>query len=408
MNIAFLISSFPKISETFVTNQITALLDAGHDIEIFAFKKPNEDELHEAVREYDLLDRTHYITNPKTYVDGLRILSTLAPRLCTHEETMLSHVLGILRNGTKAPRQYVVFHELVQADRFDIYHAHFGPVGEAIRPAVEALEAPLTVSFYGHDISEVIDRNPNAYDQLFRSANAVLALSNEMQDRLRNAGCPDAKIHKQPLMIDVNEYPFRKRTLPIDKPIEILTVARLVEKKGIRYAVKALGRLETDQEIRFRIIGDGPQSENIKKTAAALGLDENVKILGFRDHEEVKEWLNRSHLFILPSVTAENGDREGTPTILLEAQAAGLPVVSTQHAGIPEIVSDGESGLLVPERDVKSLADALQTLLSQPERWPEMGKAGRRFVKEQHTPSTLVEDLEEVYAGISAGDDSDR
>jgi len=121
-----------------------------------------------------------------------------------------------------------------------------------------------------------------------------------MEDALRNAGCPDRKIHKQPLIVDVNEYPFRECTPPIDDPIEILSVARLVEKKGVRYAVEALGKLDTDREFRFRIIGDGPQRERIEEAVAALGLEENVEFLGFRDHEEVKEWLFRSDLFVLP------------------------------------------------------------------------------------------------------------
>lgn len=403
MDIAFLVSSFPKISETFVTNQITALLDAGHNVQIFAFNRPNEKEPHKAVREYDLLNRTHYMTEPVDYVDGLRILLTVAPLLCTRTDITLRQVLDVLRNGTKAPRQYAVFHELLQADRFDVYHAHFGQVGEAARPAINAINSPFAVSFYGHDISEVVNRDPDAYYRLFQSADAVFALSNEMQDRLCDVGCPGWKVHKQPLMVDVDEYPFRERIPPIDGPLEILTVARLVEKKGICYAVKALGRVNTDRDIRFRIIGDGPQRESIKESVSAHGLEENVEFLGFRDHEEVKEWLYRSHLLVLPSVTAEDGNREGTPTILLEGQAAGLPVVSTRHAGIPEIVSDGRSGLLVPERDVVSLTEALQTLLDHPERWVEMGKAGRRFVEDRHSPAALVENLERVYKEISEG-----
>jgi len=401
MNIAFLVSSFPKISETFIVNQITELLDAGHNVQIFAFNQPDEAEQHKIVREYDLLSRTHYLPSPETYIDGTRTLLKMMPELCIRGDVGLSQVLSVLRNGTKAPRQYGVFQELLRAERFDVYHAHFGPVGEAARPAVEAIGAPLVVSFYGHDISEIVNRNPNIYDRLFESSASVLALSNEMRNRLSEIGCPEEIIKKQPLLIDVSEYPFRERSTPIDEPVEVLTVARLVEKKGIRYAVEALAKVDVDREIQLRIIGDGPEREAVENTISRLDMEDNVDFLGFRDHENVKKWLHQSDLFVLPSVTATDGDQEGTPTVLLEAQASGLPVISTQHAGIPEIVSDGETGYLVPERDVPALSSAFETLLEQPEQWVEMGRAGRKLVEERHAPETHVRSLEAVYRDVS-------
>ena len=400
MDIAFLVNNFPKISETFVTNQITALLDNGHDVEIFAFNRPQEGDPQRAIQEYDLLSRTHYMSSPETYIDGLQILSTVFPRLCFREDFPLQHVLGVLQNGKKAPRQFEVLENLLQAKRFDVYHAHFGPIGEAIRPAVESLDAPFVVSFYGQDISEYTKANPNAYDKVFERSDAVLSLSEEMRERLHDAGCPSRKINKQPVMVDTNEYPFRERGSPTDGPVELLTVARLVEKKGIQYAVEALAELEISRDFRFRIIGDGPQREIIENTVSTHGLEEQVDFLGYREHEEVKDWLNQSDIFVLPSVTAANGDREGTPTILLEAQAAGLPVVSTRHAGIPEIVDDGKTGYLVPERDVSLLAEALSSLIEQPEKWGVMGKAGRNLVKNRHDPETLVDSLETVYRDV--------
>jgi colanic acid/amylovoran biosynthesis glycosyltransferase len=152
--------------------------------------------------------------------------------------------------------------------------------------------------------------------------------------------------------------------------------------------------------VTYSIAGDGPRRERLENRIAELGAGDRIEILGWQTQEEISELMADAHVFLLPSVTAENGDKEGTPTVLLEAQAAGLLVVSTTHAGIPEIVSDGEEGLLVPERDVTALVDALETLLGQPERWPEMGQAGREYVEAHHSVDSVTERLLTVYRDI--------
>jgi colanic acid/amylovoran biosynthesis glycosyltransferase len=131
-----------------------------------------------------------------------------------------------------------------------------------------------------------------------------------------------------------------------------------------------------------------------------LDAGDRIEILGWQSQEEVSQLMTDTHVFLLPSVTAEDGNKEGTPTVLLEAQSAGLPVVSTTHAGIPEIVSDGEAGYLVPERDVLSLVDALERLLGQPEQWSEMGRAGREYIETHHSIESVTDELVAVYQRV--------
>jgi len=129
-------------------------------------------------------------------------------------------------------------------------------------------------------------------------------------------------------------------------------------------------------------------------------MGQQVRLLGWKTHEEVKRLLEESHVLVAPSLTSQNGDQEGIPNAIKEAMASGLPVISTFHSGIPELVSDGVSGLLVPERDVTAIANALAYLISHPEVCEEMGRAGRRRVEQEFDTNILNKQLEELYMGI--------
>lgn len=402
MRIAFFVSTFPKISETFITNQVTTLIDAGHDVKIFAFNRPDEIDVHEEVEQYNLTERTSYIPAPKSVSDGLKILLRSAPSILGHDQVSVSEWLDVLSTGKRAPRQYGVIKHLLSLESkesFDVFHAHFGPVGESIRPAAEILDMPLLVSFYGRDASKLLNQDPNRYDRLFETANRILVLSDEMRNRLENVDDISEKIDILPLMIDADQYPYCTSNSS-EGLVKIVTVARLVEKKGIEYAVDAVKRVTTEHSVQFSIVGDGPERETIEEKIDKYNLRGTIEVLGYKDHQTVKSILSRSDIFVLPSVTAADGDCEGTPTVILEAEACGLPILSTTHAGIPEIVKDGETGYLVPERDVDSLEGALRRLLDDPSQWPVMGKHGRQLVEENHSPEKVVKQLESIYVDV--------
>lgn len=401
MRVAFLVNAFPKLSETFLLNQITGLVDAGHDVDIYAVQRTDEDVTHERIADYDLLGRTTYLTVEG--VDWLRVAPPVACRALADVRRDPSQAGRFLTHRRDAVRLTDAFRPVAaplldRLDDYDAVHAHFGPIGNGFRFLADRTDAPFVVSFYGYDVKEALGRHPRRYGPLFDAADAVTVLSEDMREKIEDAGCPPSKTTKVPLCVDTSTFAFSERTGGADDRIELVSVARLVEKKGLAYAVDAVARLADEYDVRYRIAGDGDLRSDLEERIRARGLDGQVELLGWVEQAAVSDLLAAGDVFLLPSVTARSGDEEGTPTVLLEAQARGLPVVSTYHSGIPEIVADGRSGLLAPERDADALARKLRTLFDHPELWGEMGRNGRQYVEEVHAVDTVTERLERLYA----------
>jgi colanic acid/amylovoran biosynthesis glycosyltransferase len=180
--------------------------------------------------------------------------------------------------------------------------------------------------------------------------------------------------------------------------VKLLTVARLVEKKGLAPSIRAVARVRANHpNLRYDIVGEGPLRGELERLIGSQGLSGIVTLHGAREGEQVRKMMEQAHLFVLGSMTAADGDQEGTPVSLLEAQACGLPVLSTDHAGISEIVLPGRSGVLVPEGDETRLAEGLADLLAHPEAWPSMGREGRTLVETSHDRDRQVRRLVALY-----------
>jgi colanic acid/amylovoran biosynthesis glycosyltransferase len=177
---------------------------------------------------------------------------------------------------------------------------------------------------------------------------------------------------------------------------------RFVEKKGFEYGVRAFAQIRNEfPKAQLRIVGDGPLRPEIEGLVREHDLAERVLILGSLPYDAYAKEADKAHILLAPSVTAANGDSEGgAPTVLLEMQARGLPILSTRHADIPEVVADQVSGFLVPERDVKALSEKLVQLLAHPEQWDEMGRAGRAHMERQHDIVSLARELEGKYDSV--------
>jgi colanic acid/amylovoran biosynthesis glycosyltransferase len=172
----------------------------------------------------------------------------------------------------------------------------------------------------------------------------------------------------------------------------------LVEKKGYQFSIGAVAQLIKDGfNIHYTIAGGGPLLNDLEKMVHDFGIENHVTFSGEVTQEDVVQLYNRSHLFVLSSVTAKSGDKEGQALVNQEAQACGLPVVSTLHNGIPDGVLDGQSGLLVPEKDVTALTEAVKKLLGSPSLWPEMGRKGRQFVENKYDTNMITSQLICLY-----------
>jgi len=402
MKIAVIVMGFPSLSQTFILNQITGLIDLGHEVDIFAQFNPLEEKVHRDVEKYQLLARTHYFLEPKQRWARL-------PRA----------TLLLLRNLYKGP--WKIMRSFIVAKRFkirrlgswqyvlpflgknyDIIHCQFGPMGFIGTFLKElGIKGKVVVSFRGFDISKRIVGNPRMYDDLFRRGDLMLPNCNVFRNRLIELGCKDEKIVIHESGIDVSKFTFAEKHLEEGGNINLLTVARLTEKKGIEYSLQAVARLMPRYpKIFYQIAGDGPLRPELEALACQLGLEKVVTFLGSVEHDEVKSLMMASHIFILSSVTAKDGDEEGLANVLKEALASGMPVVATTHSGFPEVVTDGVSGFLVPERDVDALADRLDHLIQHPELWLEMARAGRESVEEHFDITKLNQGLVEIYQGL--------
>jgi colanic acid/amylovoran biosynthesis glycosyltransferase len=427
------VGSFPEISETFILRQITGLLDLGHHVDIYANTRPEPNgPIHPEVQQYGLIERTTYMEGPaeslfwelpawpwrgetwppgsETSVPNLFRLGRAIPvllRCLTATPRLACEMINKKKYGCQAESLSALYRLATlsaAAGQYDILHAHFGPVANSFRFARALWSAPLVVTFHGYDFCAVPrEEGPNVYQHLFEAADAVTVNSEYALRKVMKLGCNSQKMRLLHVGLDLEQFAFRDRVRAPGDPIRLLSVGRLVEKKGIEYALRAVARVCAQHPaLTYEIIGDGPLRAGLKELAGELGFGDRVRFHGARDSRFIQERMAEAHIFVLPSVTAGDGDQEGTPVSLMEAQAAGLPILSTLHSGIPEAVLDGQSGLLAPERDFKALADKLLHLIAHPEICRAMGTRGRRHIEEHFDLRKLNRDLVKIYEELTA------
>ncbi len=288
-----------------------------------------------------------------------------------------------------------------------LIHAHFGPQGWELLRLQRATGLPLVTTFYGYDMS-MLPREGlwrERYAELFATGEIFLVEGPNMRGALIELGCPPSKVRIQRIGIDLALVPFRPRGPAIGRPVRLFFCGRFTEKKGLLDALEAVAAVRARHpRVEFCVIGDGEERPRVERAIESLDLTDCVRLLGLQPYEVVRRELAAADILLAPSRTASNGDTEGgAPTILLEAQAAGLPVVATTHADISFVVMAGKSGLLAPEGDLPALAECLESLLDIPERWAEMGRAGRRHIEQEHDVRTTAAGLEEIYLALMKG-----
>ncbi len=282
-----------------------------------------------------------------------------------------------------------------------LLHAHQGWEGARTIHLKRRLGVPFVVSFYGRDAT-MIPRKAYwrvLYRRLFDRGDVFIAEGRHMAETLARIGCPRERIRVVHLGVDPSRIPFaERRPGPAGEAIGLIA-ASFREKKGIRYALEAVARVAPRfPELRLRIIGDGPMRETIRERAGRPDLAGRIDLLGYLGYPDYLRELGKAHFLMAPSVTAADGDTEGgAPVCVLDAQAAGLPIIATEHCDIPEATVPGRSALLSPERDVDALAANLERLLSAPDMWGEMGRAGRAHVEAEFDASRQGSKLADLY-----------
>jgi glycosyltransferase involved in cell wall biosynthesis len=257
--------------------------------------------------------------------------------------------------------------------RADVALAEFGPAGTRVLDACTRQQVPLVVRFHGYDayFRGTLEEHGEAYRRLFASARAVIAPSHAMVAQLQGLGAPSAKTHCVPYGIDCETF---SGACPGQAPSTVLAVGRFVEKKAPHLTLLAFRDATRDlPDARLRFIGDGRLLDACRDLAIAIGIGDRVVFLGAQPPEVVQREMRSARVFAQHSVLASSGDSEGLPVSILEAGAAGLPVVATRHAGIPEMIREGLDGYLVDERDVAGMSAALRKILESADLAQRMG-----------------------------------
>jgi colanic acid/amylovoran biosynthesis glycosyltransferase len=393
-----MVGTFPALSETFILNQITGLIERGHSVSIFAERASRDTEVHPDVDRFGLRGLTRYEALPERFPDRLMRFPSAS------RATMpFLRSLNVFRFGSAAASLRLAWSVgLVDgASDFDVVQCHFGALGlkAALLRELGALRGKIVTAFHGEDITNYPRRFPgNVYAPLFAHGDLFLPISARWNDTLIAMGCPLDRIRVHRMGVDLRHFSPASAAARRDGPLRVITVARLVEKKGIADAILAVSKLGA--EFEYVIVGDGPLRAELESLAQANGVADRVRFTGSLPRAGVAELLRSSSVCVAPSVTAADGDIEGIPVSIMEAMAAGLPVVSTRHSAMDELVEDGVSGFLAAEHDVPALTRSLALLAADPALRARMGEAGRRIVAREFDAGVLAGRLEALYGAL--------
>ncbi len=414
MRILFVVGQFPAVSETFVLNQATGLIDRGHEVDIYAIGSTRalKGVVQLDVLRYGLAKRAFYAPA----IPRRRLLRALRSAGLVAETAMRRPAAlaawGRQRHaGTPAGAGQLLYHAapILRRKRYDIIHCQFGSVAQPLATLrkLGAVTGGLVVSFRGQDSSRYVRQHGrDIYREVFEVGDVFLPNCAYFQRRLLALGCDPRRVIVHRSGLDCARFRFAHRHLPLDRPVRILMIGRLVEKKGMEYGIRALARVTGGGcRVELVIVGDGPLAPQLSALARDLGVTPLLRFTGWQDGSQIAEWLATSHLLMAPSVTAADGDEDAPVNVLKEAMATGMPVIGTRHGGIPELVEDGVSGFLVPERDTEALADRLLYLVTNPQVWPAMGEVGRAFVARHYDLNGLNDRLVEIYRDVDSRTD---
>ena len=277
--------------------------------------------------------------------------------------------------------EYALLQSL-KKEKVDCVLAEYGITASESLQVIKYLKLPLIVHFHGFDASNksILDNYANRYKEVFDYASAVVAVSFKMKEDLIKLGCPLSKLTIAAYGPDPM---FLKNNPPYVNP-KFTAVGRFVDKKAPYFTIAAFKKVvETYSDAKLIMIGDGALLNACKNLVKLWGLSDSVEFKGILNQAEIREVFQDSIAFVQHSIIADSGDTEGTPVAVLEAQAAALPVISTYHAGIPDVVINSETGLLVEEHDIDGMANNMLRILQEEGLARKLGVAGRQRIIEK-------------------------
>lgn len=394
VGLLYYLDSFPKLSESFILNEINELYHRGHDIAVFARNDPEEKITHE---ECENIDIPIYYADA-SYTDFPQLLSEKVIQMAVTNATK-----GLFKqfSATRLAHNFFLGRkcaEFIESLDFDIdhIHAHFArPTTIGAVFAARYYGIPCTVTAHAVEIFK--SPNISQIGHICDSTDHVIVPSKYNRRYLREEIGIDNDITVVPATTRIEKFE------PSEPTVEnrLLTVGRLVEKKGHTYGIEAVNNLiDGGYDVEYHIIGTGERKERLQQQVEEYGIKDRVEFLGHVPDERLRRELSEASVFVLPCVIAEDGDRDAMPVVLKEAMASETACVSTTVSAIPELITDGHDGLLVPEKDPEKLATAIQELLDSPEKRRDIAENGRETVQNKFNISRSVETLTEVFGSL--------
>jgi len=336
--------------------------------------------------------------------NGVSLIQLYKPKssFLTKLKSLLPHYIyfRLLQKHKKNYTKEALISRYMQEHHIDVVLAEYGTAGSFIAPICVELKIPYIVHFHGKDASsyETLRLFKDGYDYMFKNSLKIIAVSKAMSHALEKVGCPETKL----LINTYGPHPDYLNIKPDNNSNYIISVGRHTYKKAPYLTILTFQKvLEQQPHLKLKMIGDGELFDVSKNLVKSLGLENNIILLGGLERKEIIKHLQSAFLFVQHSIVAYNGDSEGTPVGIIEAMAAGLPVVSTRHAGIPDVVIENETGLLVDEGDIDTMASYMLKLVENRDLAESFGKNGNarilsEFTLQKHI-STIDRLIQEIF-----------
>lgn len=392
--LAYVVKRYPRFSETFIVNEILAHERAGWDVSIFSLLPPVDTHFQSSIGE---------VRAPVTYLPAKPKITDLwsAVREALQNLNDAKEVLATADSATaREVCQAISLAQQVSERRIEHLHAHFATsASEVARLASRLAKTPFSFTAHAKDI---FHRDVSAADLDRRIADAatVVTVSDFNVNHLRNEFPLHAeKITRVYNSLNLEQFPFQAGQ---ERPPQIVAVGRLVEKKGFAVLIEACALLASQGSgVRCKILGYGPLQEELQRQISQLGLTDSVSLTGSTQHRDVIACLRESTLLIAPCVNASDGDRDGLPTVVLEAMALGTPCVGTDVTGMPEVLRDLETGFAVPQSDPAALAAKIRDAIGSVSLRKKVATNARRLIETNFDVDRNAEQLRQVFLDAS-------
>lgn len=402
LRVAFFVNWFPVISEPFIYTSAASLVEAGHEVDIYALRgrAPPVPTRHKLWDEVDLSGST------VTVEPGDSHLANAPGAMVRAVQNLGGRALGCF--NPVAHRRYVLsLQPLFQAasfrrrGRYDILHAQFSDLAHIVLRHRRAglLSGKVVTHFRGHDLTSVIAANGlRIHKEAFRNGDWFTANCQHFRDLAIEYGCPPERTTVVPSGIRVADFPMTRHEAPKGRAVRLLCFGRLTPHKGFPFAIRALAKLRAEQvDATLTMLGDGPQRAELAALVDTLGVSDRVTFFGAASQQQILDALKAADIVLAPSMVGPDGTQDAPINVLKEAMLAGNPVIATRHGGIPELVEHGETGLLVDEGDADGLAQSVRRLLSEPDLWPIITANARARVEKDFSDRASLDALLRAY-----------